>query len=130
VCIIGAYVFTDFAFDLRKNEFKDLETLEDVDSVKQSMRAILMTRRGSRPMNPLFGSDVHKILFEKINNATSILLRNEIQRSITTWDPRIEILDIVVNTDEDNNAYMVDIYFRLKNLGIQDVLTVTLVALL
>jgi phage baseplate assembly protein W len=123
-------VFTDFAFDLRKNEFKDLETLEDVDSVKQSMRAILMTRRGSRPMNPLFGSDVHKILFEKINNATSILLRNEIQRSITTWDPRIEILDIVVNTDEDNNAYMVDIYFRLKNLGIQDVLTVTLVALL
>jgi phage baseplate assembly protein W len=118
--------FSDFKFDLELNDYKDLTVIEDIDSVRQAIICVLMTKRGNRPMDPLFGSNVHRFLMEKISGSTEILLRNEIQTTIGNYEPRVDLLDVIVNADEANNTYVVDIYYRLKNLGLTDQLTITL----
>ena len=58
-------VYSDFYsnFDLELVK-KDLLSYKNEDSVKRSIRNILLTDRGERFFNPTFGSDIRKILFE------------------------------------------------------------------
>jgi hypothetical protein len=46
---------------------------------------------------------------------------NEIFTSITNWDSRIEILDLLIVPNYDNNSYDISIKYKIKNfLNIQE----------
>ena len=61
----------DLAFIKHPNT-KDVTILKDLDSVKQSIKNLILTSRGERPFNPNLGSGIRALLFEPADFFTSI----------------------------------------------------------
>lgn len=86
----------------------------NINAVKNSIRNILRTQQGTRRMLPTFASSSLNLLFEPIDNQTSLLLGESIFESILLWDDRVDIQNVNVNPLPESNAYIVDIQFSVK----------------
>jgi phage baseplate assembly protein W len=56
-----------------------------------------------------------KYLFEPIDNITTNNITEEIIRTITNYEPRVQLLDVVVIPDYDKNGYDVSVKFIVRN---------------
>lgn len=80
------------------NQHKGPYTLVDQELVKRDLLNELSTRRGSRLMKPLYGSDLHLYLGEP-NTPETIETVSDIIREIFTREPRIELETLHVVVD-------------------------------
>lgn len=96
---------------------------------KNNLVNLVLTKKGERLMNPEFGCDIWKLLFEQIDGS---LLENRIETSITNavseWLPYLNIDQIIFdydNVDIDNNKIILDIKFSLvSNPNLSDTVTI------
>jgi phage baseplate assembly protein W len=112
--------YSDFDFSLEKETTADIKIVEDEESINQSVKNILLTKKGEVPFNPLFGSNIQQLLFEKMDLVTETLLKNEIEIAIENFEPRVEINNITIEPDYDSLTYYVDIDYiiiKLDTLG-------------
>jgi phage baseplate assembly protein W len=109
--------YVDIDFSMEKNQYNDIDLKEDVQAVKQSMIDILLTKIGEREMMPNYGSKIFSILFEKMNEFTSIQLREEILVALDNWEPRIKVNSIEVDINREQSYYDVTINFELIRLA-------------
>jgi hypothetical protein len=65
-----------------------------------SVEQILLTIPGERVMRPTFGSGLKAILFSGVpKSSVESAISSEVRRAINTWEPRVSILDISVQTN-------------------------------
>ena len=109
-------VYTDFSsnFDV-STENGDLMLWTNEDSVKSSIRNIIMTGRQERPFNPTFGGELRKMLFEPISVETETTIQSMIQAAIENFEPRAVIDQLIVSAMIDQNAYAVSVVFHVIN---------------
>ena len=108
--------FSDIDLNFDVNPLtKDINTLKNEDAVKRSVRNIVLTNFGEKKFQPFFGGDVISRLFENFSPFTSFEIKKAIERSIIRNEPRIDSLNVNVNTDIDNNALGVTARFTIKN---------------
>jgi phage baseplate assembly protein W len=91
---------------------------------KDNLKNLILTRKGERILNPTFGCDIWKVLFEQLDNE---LIENKIETSIldavTEWLPYLNIDEIIFDYDDkdiDNNKINLEVKFSLvsnPNLG-------------
>jgi len=112
--------YSDFDFEFQQNQTGDVITLTDEISINQSIKNILFTNRGEVFFDPLFGSGINKLLFEKMNSITEYLLKKEINYAVENYEPRIKINKITIEPNYDNQEYFIDIDYivlKLNTLG-------------
>lgn len=109
-------VYSDFYsnFDLELVK-KDLLSYKNEDSVKRSIRNILLTDRGERFFNPTFGSDIRKMLFENFSPSTEQVVADLIKTAIGNHEPRANVLDVNVSGNPDQNSMYINIVFSVIN---------------
>ena len=109
-------VYSDFYsnFDLELVK-KDLRSYKNEDSVKRSIRNILLTDKGERFFNPTFGSDIRKMLFENFSPSTEQVVVDLIKTAIGNHEPRANVIDVSVSGDPDQNSMYVNIVFSVIN---------------
>lgn len=99
--------------------YQDFDTLESLSlneaAIRNSIKNILLTRRGSVPARPDFGSDLHLILFSMIDNATAVLAKNYIFDALTKFENRIKVRDSKVTFDEAYNRIIISIDYTVVN---------------
>lgn len=93
----------------------DISVIQNEDAVKNSIRNILLTRRGERFFNPLLGSDIYSILFENISPATESDLREFVSNAIKNYEPRANLLNVKTRAYPDENGYVITIIFSVIN---------------
>lgn len=109
-------IYADFPVDFKIHPNKlDLETYANEDAVKESIKSILLTDRGERLFNPILGSDIRSLLFENISPQTESTLREYIELAINNFEPRANIVDVIVSALPDVNAYSVTVVFSVIN---------------
>ena len=74
---------------------------EGADDINQCIAIILLTKKGSVPHRPTFGSDIYKYIDYPINEATPNIVR-EATDAITMWETRIKVDSINVEINETN----------------------------
>jgi phage baseplate assembly protein W len=91
---------------------------------KDNLKNLILTRKGERLMQPEFGCDVWKVLFEQLDgNLIETSIETSILDAVSIWLPYLNIDTIVFDYDEndiDNNRIALDIKFSLvsnKNLS-------------
>jgi phage baseplate assembly protein W len=94
---------------------KDLYTLTDVDSVKNSIRNLVFTSQGERFFQPYLGGGIDSLLFENIDNHTSNMIKTYIETTISNFEPRAIISEIVVTPRTNENGYFIKIVFSTIN---------------
>ena len=88
----------------------------DINTIKQSLTAILKTRQYERHFVPEFGAGLYALLFEPIDFITTNLIKQKIRLAITNFEPRVSLLDLQVNPHEDENHYEIIITFTVVGL--------------
>ena len=75
-------------------------TFSTQDQALSNLKCLLLTRKGERPFQPLFGTDLPSFLLEQITDKLLNSLRDTIAEDIKFWLPYIKMKDIIVTKDE------------------------------
>ncbi|MCX5328344.1 MULTISPECIES: GPW/gp25 family protein [unclassified Streptomyces] len=89
-----------------------LSQSEGVRKVEESIRIILGTQHGQRVMRPSFGCDLAALAFAPNNATTANLARYYVADGLARWEPRIEVLDVGV--DSADAQLIITITYRLR----------------
>lgn len=98
----------------------------DVDAVKRALRNLMMTDKGERPFNPDFGSNIRSILFEPSSDVVRKQLESLIKECIKNHEKRALVDNVVVTLSNDEETYIIDVYFRIINSPVINSLNVKL----
>ncbi|WP_053720821.1 GPW/gp25 family protein [Saccharothrix sp. NRRL B-16348] len=83
--------------------------------IVESIRLILATTPGERPMRPEFGCAIHDLVFAPADAATAGRIAYEVRLALERWEPRITLTDVSVGFDEvDQGTLLIDIRYALR----------------
>ncbi len=84
--------------------------------IKESIRIILATRKGERAMRADFGCGIHEYVFASINTGTIGLIETSVREAMLVYEPRIEVIEVDVNTEEAANGLLkIKLDYRLRD---------------
>lgn len=115
--------FRGIAFPFGKSKVSFPEKVEDDELVKQSIVQIVTTVKGERVMRPEFGSSAFAFIFENNNEILAELIKDEISRCITRFEPRAILRNVAVQ--RQNSEVIVTIVYVVALTGTQDKVSVT-----
>lgn len=102
---------------------KDLSTVVDEESIKQSVKLLVLTSTYERVFQPSVGGDVNKLLFEPLDKVTTAVLAQTIADVLRQFEPRIQVRYIDVYFDKkptgeyiDPDTVWIEIAFTIINL--------------
>jgi phage baseplate assembly protein W len=86
--------------------------------IEQSIRLILGTAIGERPMRPDFGCRIHDHVFGPANSATAGQVAYDVREALERWETRIEITEVKVSFDRINDGMLyVDVGYAIRGLN-------------
>lgn len=88
------YLGKSFKYPLQQTEVGQIEKVEGLDSIKQSIFVILSTPVGTYFFLEEFGSNLHKLKFEPNDKILESLLRYHVADAINRWEKRAKLLDV------------------------------------
>ena len=109
-------IYTDFMdnFDIHPVT-GDLVLLTNEDSVRASIRHIVLTMFFERPFQPFLGTTILHELFENYTTVTQTNTIDSIKNAIVNNEDRIGYLDVYFNGQPDENQIAVTIIFTIIN---------------
>jgi phage baseplate assembly protein W len=102
--------------------FKSTYTTKD--QIKSNLVNLLLTDTGERIMNPNFGTNLKRFLFEGITDSSLDLLKNNILISILNYISEITVTNITLVPNTDNNLVDLTIEYYLNISQTPDQVTV------
>lgn len=92
----------------------------EIEQLKSNIKNLLLTKRGERLMNPLFGSGVETVLFEPITDEFEDKIQDIITNSVERYIPNVSIDEINVDMSNENknrNSINISLKFRSRSTG-------------
>jgi Bacteriophage baseplate protein W len=93
------------------------------EKVRESIWIILDTEPGERIMRPTFGCGLRRYLGEPNTVAVRALIRHDVERAISAWEPRVKTTAIEVNPGDDPSLVEIGIAYVHGRTGRADSLT-------
>lgn len=93
-------------------------TMTEQEEIAQSVRMILMTRRGERPCRPEFGTNLDRFAFESMDTTTCNLIRQEVVASLQKWEPRIWMIDVTFEQHPEAGMLKVNVSYQICDTGV------------
>jgi len=113
--------FKDLSMSFQVNPINsDLIATKNETAIARSVRNLVITRPGERFFNPNLGSKVYETLFDNMDEISASIIQDEIRDTIDNYEPRVELIEVIVDPDYDNNAF--DVVIKYNIIGI-DALT-------
>ena len=111
--------FKDISMTFKTNPLNgDLIALKDNSAIARSLKNIVLTGRGEKFFDPEFGSGISESLFENLDEVTALAIKEEIEYSIVNYEPRVDLVAVVVDPDYDGNQYFVTIVYIIVGLDV------------
>tara|TARA_B100000287_G_scaffold208029_1_gene196304 strand:- start:439 stop:840 length:402 start_codon:yes stop_codon:yes gene_type:complete len=111
--------FKDISMTFKVNPLnQDLIGLKNANAIARSVKNIVLTGRGEKFFDPDFGSLVSESLFENLDEVTALALKDEITYSIVNYEPRVELISVIVEPDYDGNQYWATITYIIIGIDI------------
>lgn len=108
--------YSDFYNNFSKNfGTKDLARLTNEDSIINSLKNIVLTRRGDRPFFPEFGCNISSLLFENFSKFTVDAIETEIKTAIENFEPRVRTIKVNALESQDNHSIEIQLFFTTIN---------------
>lgn len=95
-------------------------TFSTKDQIKSNLINLLLTYKGERILNPEFGADLPRLLFEPIDDNISQKIIDQITASTNLYIPEITIINIEVTPDTDRNTIYIMVSYRINLSGTKD----------
>lgn len=87
---------------------------EAEESISQAIWIILATAPGERVMRPDFGCGIHDLVFAVNDITTRTRVAQEVRNALVLWEPRIDLLDVTVETKGRGEVLLINIRYRVR----------------
>ncbi|MCG7528488.1 GPW/gp25 family protein [Streptomyces sp. OfavH-34-F] len=109
------FIGAGWAFPPRTDATGSIALVRGERELEESIRLILATSPGERPMRPEFGCAVNDYVFAPADAGTAGQLAYEVRLALERWEPRIEVVDVTVRFDAaDNGVLYIDIGYTVR----------------
>jgi len=88
---------------------------ENLGSLRDCVKQLLLTAKGSRVMRPDFGTDIRKSVFEPLTSDAIDRLRGQILTAIQTYEPRVIVKNISLTPDYERNQLTIKLLMTSKD---------------
>ena len=120
-------VYKDLNLDFQQNSAtKDIQKIENVESVKRSVRNLINLNYYEKPFHPEIGSNLRGLLFEPADAITKIAIKENVKKVLRDYEPRVKVLSIGLNDLSDQNAYRLTVKFLIKENDTDDTVEILL----
>lgn len=99
------------------NVQKDLDTDTDFKAIDNSIQNIFNTAPGQKILNPSFGADLKRYLFQPVTEETAKILGEVISKALNLYEPRVTVKNIDIQAIPDENMYEISIKCDIKSLA-------------
>jgi phage baseplate assembly protein W len=91
------------------------------NSIKQSIRNLLLTNTGDRLFQPNIGGNIRELLFENNLQENLITAKDYVRSVIEQFEPRVQLTSVNVDSPErdPHTVYVTIVYKTLNNTGPQ-----------
>jgi phage baseplate assembly protein W len=96
------------------------------DAIKANLINYFLTNKGERYMNPQFGSNIRKLLFDNINEEKLEEIKSIVKRDIRKYFPRVNPLLTQVTSDPDNHIVSLLVRYSIIDTNIEDELLINI----
>ena len=108
--------YADFDFPFKKHPVTgDIPIKRDVEAVKQSVRNILLTRRGEKFFDPDFGGSLTEFLFENFDPIVKAEMEMRIINTLKNHEPRVRVLNVEIEDMSYRNALSLKLEVQIKS---------------
>jgi len=109
------FVGAGWSFPVRVDATGSVALSRHDHEIRESIRLILGTAYGERPMRPEFGCAIHDLVFAPADASTAGRVAYEVRASLSRWEPRIELDAVDVRyADPDPLTMYIDITYRVS----------------
>ena len=111
--------FKDISLSFKRHPVtNDVLALTNEDAIKRSVRNLVQTINEERFFNSLIGSHVKESLFKVADNSLRATLKTQIRTTIENFEPRVNLLDVSVNPNEEDNEMNVVIQYEVTGIDV------------
>jgi phage baseplate assembly protein W len=111
--------FVDVSLTIKVNPVNfDILILKNETAIARAIRNLVLTYPGERLFNANLGSRISRSLFENIDPISANSIKNEIEYTIRTYEPRVELTEVIVDPDYDANNFNVTIIYNIIGVDV------------
>lgn len=108
------FIGSGWAFPLRTDATGAIALVSHDREIEESIRLILGTAFGERPMRPDYGCGIHDYVFSSINADMVSRISVAVRESLIRWEPRISVKDVIVTIDPvDQTVVHIDVRYAI-----------------
>jgi phage baseplate assembly protein W len=96
-------------------------TYTTVDQIKSNIINYVLTNKGERVLNPNFGSNLRKFIFENITESNLRALEIKLTNDIKNNFPSVDVISITLSPAYEDNAIQLDIVYSIYGSEAQNI---------
>lgn len=97
------------------------QTYTTREAVRSNLLNYLLTDKGERPLNPLFGSDIKKTLFDPIVKDTLDGLEIQVREGIEAFFPLVNIKELLITPNINSNQINISLTYSVFNNELDEI---------
>ena len=101
-----AFVGRGWSFPLGADPSGGIALSSGEAELEESMRLILGTAFGERPMRPEFGCAIHDYVFDSLDAGMAGRVAYEVRASLRRWEPRVDVQEVEVSVEADRPSFV------------------------
>jgi phage baseplate assembly protein W len=109
------FIGRGWAFPVRTDVTGSIALTEGPSRIEQSIRMILGTSPGERPMRPEFGCGVHDLVFAPTDARLAARVEQEVRAALVRWEPRIVVGGVTVGLEGDGSTLLASIDYVIRD---------------
>jgi phage baseplate assembly protein W len=112
------FIGRGWGFPVRVDSTGGIRLVSGETEIEESIRLILSTSPGERPMRPEFGCAIHDHVFDPADGRTAGRIELAVRESIRRWEPRVDVLDVTVGPHPDEaDCLLLDIRYTTGDVN-------------
>jgi uncharacterized protein len=110
------FIGRGWAFPVHTDATGSVALVSGDQEILESIRLILGTAPGERPMRPEFGCAIHDLVFAPADSATAGQIAYAVRVALERWEPRITLTDVMVGFEAvEQGTLLIDIRYTLRD---------------
>jgi phage baseplate assembly protein W len=108
------FIGSGWAFPLRTDATGSIALVSHDREIEESIRLIVGTAPGERPMRPEYGCGIHDYVFASLHADMTGRIASEVRTALVRWEPRIQVQGVDVTVvDNDQTVALIDIRYSI-----------------
>ena len=102
---------------LKPKASNDINAAYDELAIKNALINLFNTTPGEKLLNPRFGINLKRFLFDPLTDMTANIIGQTIYKGITQFEPRVSIININVKKDIDQRQFEITLTISIPKLS-------------